>query len=320
MWKPCRRALLIAFCTAVLPGVVPAMTAQPIENTWQLCERAVHAAERRQAIPTHLLGAIAKAESGRWNAEKQANIAWPWTVTTGGKGYFFETRAEAVAEVEILRTQGVRNIDVGCMQINLHYHENAFETVTAAFDPAANAAYGASYLTAMRARTGNWVQAAGAYHSMTPAPSRRYRAKVLRLWNESRGLPAPPAELAEEEKPVTSQRQRASAIDFGRTEKLNATFRARRQSARAATKQGDRAQQFTTRREAQLNAWRGASDGGFSLAQLAKMRHAEMAQRRKRKYARFGDGDRDDLFAQRRQQQLNDWRLKRVIPFAKPAE
>ena len=71
----------------------PSHARQPIEKTQNICAEAVRKAERKNAIPTHLLSAISLAESGRWNAEKQANIAWPWTVTSGGEGQFFKSKA-----------------------------------------------------------------------------------------------------------------------------------------------------------------------------------------------------------------------------------
>ena len=92
---------------------------QPIESNWEICSRAVKEAEQAASIPRHLLSAISQAEAGRWNSQKQANIAWPWTITAKGTGHFFNSKSEAVAETEMLLTQGVRNIDVGCMQINL---------------------------------------------------------------------------------------------------------------------------------------------------------------------------------------------------------
>ena len=113
---------------------VRAKTTQAYENTWNICSKAVNAAERLNAIPLYLLRAISKAESGRWHKEKGVNIAWPWTVTSGAAGKFFDSKAEAVAEVEFLMTKGVRNIDVGCMQINLKAHANAFATIEDALE------------------------------------------------------------------------------------------------------------------------------------------------------------------------------------------
>ncbi len=205
------------------PGSAPAELRQGFEKTAELCATAVQDAERRSAIPRHLLSAIALTESGRWNAQRQANFAWPWTVSNGGAGRFFETKAEALAEVEFLLTAGEQNIDVGCMQINLRAHAAAFETLAESFEPERNVAYGAGYLKRMYQSTGDWLSAAGAYHSTTPTPNARYRAKVRRYWNELRGLPSPA--LAEA---ATGLIRQPAQIDRVRTEILNKAFRSRR--------------------------------------------------------------------------------------------
>ena len=150
------------------------------------CAGAIAAAETSQAIPAHLLRAISLAESGRWDPHDQASVAWPWTVTARGTGQFFPTKEAAVNAVRALQESGVRNIDVGCLQINLRYHPQAFADLETAFDPAANAAYAARFLAALNHQTGSWT-AAARYHSATPKFARPYRARVIRLWNESRG-------------------------------------------------------------------------------------------------------------------------------------
>ena len=99
---------------------------QPIENNWEICTHAVKEAEQAAGIPRHLLSVISQVEAGRWNTQKQVNIAWPWTITAKGTGHFFNSKSEAVAKTKMLLTQGIRNIDVGCMQINLMYHAKAF--------------------------------------------------------------------------------------------------------------------------------------------------------------------------------------------------
>jgi len=131
-----------------------------------------------------------------------------------GRGRYFDSKAEAVAAVEALHDRGLTNIDVGCMQINLHHHADAFEDLNEAFDPEANVAYGAEYLAAMFAETRSWHRAAGRYHSSTPEYERPYRVKVLALWNERRRLARGTA--------PKSRREAGATIDHSRTESLNA--------------------------------------------------------------------------------------------------
>ena len=71
---------------------------------------------------------------------------WPWTVNAEGQGAFYDTKAEAVAAVRAMQARGVRSIDVGCGQINLMHHPDAFASLEQAFDPQANAAYAARFL------------------------------------------------------------------------------------------------------------------------------------------------------------------------------
>lgn len=156
------------------------------DDPWGLCTRHTAAAERKSGLPPHLLGAIARVESGRWSGRDKAILAWPWTVMAEGKGRFLPSRAAAVAAVEALRARGVRNIDVGCMQVNLRYHPEAFENLDAAFDPGRNVAYAAGYLSQLKAETGSWTTAIGRYHSKTPRLSGAYRLKVFRAWRDER--------------------------------------------------------------------------------------------------------------------------------------
>lgn len=181
-----RRAIA---CVALALGLLaagPGDTRAGKADPWALCAAEAAAAARQSGLPHHLLDAIAKVESGRWNAAEGAVIAWPWTVTAEGRGRYLPSRAAALAEVRALRARGVRNIDVGCLQVNLRYHPEAFASLEDAFDPAQNAAYAAGYLARLRAETGAWTTAIGRYHSKTPRLSGPYRLKVFRAWRDAR--------------------------------------------------------------------------------------------------------------------------------------
>jgi len=178
-FPPALALALGAVIWAALAG--PALSAQNPRETWNSCARRTAAAERAAGMPTHLLTAVSKVESGRWHAETGEIIAWPWTVTAGGEGLFLPSKRAAIAEVERLRAQGVTNIDVGCMQINLRHHPKAFDSLEQAFDPDRNVAYAIGFLRDLRARWGSWTRAVGSYHSNTPTLSGRYRAKVFKM-------------------------------------------------------------------------------------------------------------------------------------------
>ena len=172
----------LVFAVAVSLAGPPGLAQTPTDSwdSWASCVRPTDRAERAHGLPTHLLTAISKVESGRWHAASGAILAWPWTVTAGGKGRFLPSKKAAIAEVERLRARGVRNIDVGCMQVNLHYHPEAFASLEEAFDPRRNVAYATRFLLELKAQWGSWTRAVGNYHSNTPALSGRYRLKVFR--------------------------------------------------------------------------------------------------------------------------------------------
>lgn len=144
------------------------------------CMHATQKIEKELQIKEHLLTTISSVETGRWNEKEQQSLAWPWTINAQGKGQFFKTKAEAVREVKRLQAQGVKSIDVGCMQINLSYHGNAFKSVEEAFDPEKNVRYGANFLKNLYENKGNdWIKAAMAYHSSTPRKALKYKKKIV---------------------------------------------------------------------------------------------------------------------------------------------
>ena len=153
----------------------------------KLCTQHFGATETRNHIPLHLLTAISSAESGRWHKGIGMHVPWPWTINVEGKGYFFDSKKEALAKTKEFIRQGKKSIDIGCMQVNLKHHPRAFSSLEEAFDPAHNIAYAAKFLREHYARTRDWVQATAAYHSRTPKYGKRYLARVQKRWNQIMG-------------------------------------------------------------------------------------------------------------------------------------
>ncbi len=304
------RMICLGVLAAALPGSSPAraISAQAFDNAWNLCRLETTRTERRMAIPRHLLTAISLAESGRRDDANGVNVAWPWTVTSGGQGRFFDTKAEALAEVEILMTQGVRNIDVGCMQVNLFYHAGAFETLDEAFDPRANTTYAATYLKSMHAATGDWTDAAGYYHSTTPQRNGPYKEKVLTFWRRQGGGPSGATAVAA--RTPGTKAKLFIRIDHARMARLNARFKARRDAQRIGGGDGKGKDPLATFRARQLDAWRDATGRGLATAHLVAMRRAELELKKKRQMERLVNGDPKTRFAASRTKQLRDWQIK----------
>jgi tetratricopeptide (TPR) repeat protein len=181
------RALLSAVAVAIT-GTISAHAADDLGADFQ-CLRYLQSYERNMRIPQGLLTAISLVESGRPAGPNNQLTAWPWTINVNGQGKFFDSKEEAIAETRKLLDEGQRSIDVGCMQINLRYHPNAFKTMEDAFDPALNVAYGAQFLKSLHALQGSWAKAVERYHSSDDGRRAEYREKVIAFWNgEARNL------------------------------------------------------------------------------------------------------------------------------------
>ena len=146
------------------------------------CADAGADVERRQQLPSGLLLAIGEVESGRRDPASGHVAPWPWTINAAANGRWFDDRSSAVASTQALRAEGVASIDVGCFQINLAAHPDAFEGLEQAFNPAANADYAGRLLVSLKARLGSWREAIAAYHSATPERGGPYRDLVLAAW------------------------------------------------------------------------------------------------------------------------------------------
>jgi hypothetical protein len=175
-----------------MPLPAPARSAAPQSNA-ALCDHHGSIAETALQLPAGLLRAIGRVESGRRDPETGRVAPWPWTINANGQGRYFADFASAAQAVRDLRAAGTTSIDVGCFQVNLFHHAQAFQTLEEAFDPATNAAYAAAFLAGLRQKLGSWERAVAAYHSATPERGEPYRERVYAAWNQRA---APPAEAA----------------------------------------------------------------------------------------------------------------------------
>ena len=167
---------------AIAPTSAALASADPLIEGAKLCTRHLPHYEREYAIPTHLLSAIATTESGRYHEGLKMKLPWPWAINAGGKGYFFDTKEDAMAAVRKLHKHGVQSIDVGCMQVNIYQHPEAFSSLSEAFEPKTNIAYAAGFLRDLHAESGTWKKAAADYHSRTPSLGREYVSQVYESW------------------------------------------------------------------------------------------------------------------------------------------
>ena len=141
-----------------------------------ICIREILRAQLRHQIPGNLLLGIGLQESGMMH-EGELTI-WPWTANADGDGRYFNNPATAASWVRARQSDGIDSIDLGCMQVNLRWHPDAFVSLEHGFDPARNVDYAARLLVSLYEQTGDWVEAAGRYHSATPEYQQAYLGRL----------------------------------------------------------------------------------------------------------------------------------------------
>ena len=162
--------------------LVLSLSAQAEEHQGK-CTAHFETYEREYDLPKNILSSVSLTETGRWNKTNKTLGSWPWTVNHSGKSYFFNNKNEAVEFVSSLIIKGYKNIDVGCMQVNLKHHPFAFENLYQAFEPKYNVAYAASLIKKLYVNSDSWVSAIARYHSGDKQRGINYATKVLKQWH-----------------------------------------------------------------------------------------------------------------------------------------
>jgi soluble lytic murein transglycosylase-like protein len=139
------------------------------------CETEILRASERYGVPVGILYAVGLTETGRKGSLQ------PYALNIDGRAVFKTSRREAIAEFQAARLEGARLIDLGCMQINHHYHSEHFSDLNDMFDPRSNVDYAARFLTKLKARHASWSMAVARYHAgpdNDPA-QKRYVCRVI---------------------------------------------------------------------------------------------------------------------------------------------
>jgi soluble lytic murein transglycosylase-like protein len=148
---------------AVLPIVAAAASISdagaagaPPQN---ICEREMIHAANEHAVPLAVLYAVALTETGQRGALNA------YAMNVEGRPVFSAELREALERFASARRAGAVLIDIGCMQVNHHFHGAKFSSVEAMFDPRLNVGYAARFLKALRASEGSWTAAVARYHA-----------------------------------------------------------------------------------------------------------------------------------------------------------
>ncbi|MCT7665864.1 transglycosylase SLT domain-containing protein [Shinella kummerowiae] len=171
--KATRRTMLLASLAASL--CVLAASTSDAEAAVGSCEREILAAAAKYDIPAGILYSVGLTETGRKGSLQ------PYAMNIEGKAFFGQDRQDALQAFEAARARGAKLIDLGCMQINHHFHGDQFASPAEMFDPRKNVEYAAAFLARLHARHETWTMAVARYHAgpnNDPA-QKRYVCRVI---------------------------------------------------------------------------------------------------------------------------------------------
>ncbi len=177
----------------LLFGMLPASASS---DPSAMCETTAIQTARTSGVPVDVLRALTLTETGR--ASGGTLRPWPWAINQAGEGIWFPTQEQMLDHARGLIAQGMTNFDIGCFQLNYRWHVAGFASLEDMADPAQNARYAARYLAGKYANSGNWAQAAAAYHSGTPELANRYLARFSGIYASLGPAPADPLPVSAE--------------------------------------------------------------------------------------------------------------------------
>jgi len=129
--------------------------------------------EELHKIPSGLLLAIvATVESG----------SKPYALNIQGKPVIARNKREAASLIHEALAEGITNIDVGVMQLNVRWHRENFGSIEEMLEPKKNIEYAASFLLTLYKKYGNWHRAVRFYHSSRAEYYRKYSRKITLAW------------------------------------------------------------------------------------------------------------------------------------------
>ncbi|QDZ02715.1 lytic transglycosylase domain-containing protein [Nitratireductor mangrovi] len=139
------------------------------------CEGEILRASQKHGVPVGILYAVGLTETGRKGSLQ------PYALNIEGRTVFARSPTDAVREFKQARAGGAKLIDLGCMQINHHYHASHFTDVADMLDPRRNVDYAARFLVTLKRRHTSWSMAVARYHAgpdNDPA-QKRYVCRVI---------------------------------------------------------------------------------------------------------------------------------------------
>ncbi len=161
---------------AALTGFTSEKAAALPPSDGKICERYLPAIAKSEDVPIGVLYAVGLTETG------VKGSLHPYALNVEGDTIITHSAAEAMNEFHKAKRQGKILIDLGCMQVNFHYHGSNFNSPEEMLEPEKNIVYAARYLKSLHEAKGSWTQAVALYHASPrkPAEQHRYLCTVVR--------------------------------------------------------------------------------------------------------------------------------------------
>ena len=172
------RWLRMGLCAASLAS--GALPADASIAGGHLCQEAIAQAEAVHGIPHGLLLALGYTETG------VQGVVWPWSLNINGQPRRYLDRQSAQAALTDAIRSGTRNIDAGCLQLNMQWAGRGMSPEDI-LDPETNVRTAAEWLLGLyRTSNKSWTQAVARYHSGRRDRGWRYVCKVHSHWTRIR--------------------------------------------------------------------------------------------------------------------------------------
>lgn len=148
---------------------------------------------REKGLDPYLLYAVALTESAQGTPAqvREALVSpHPYALRTPARGYYPETRDEAIATLNEILASGEKLVDVGLMQLNLRWNGHRVDAPADLLDPRTSLRAAADVLTdAMASAPNDIVLGIGRYYTWSDDnASRSYAERVLHYYRNLTSL------------------------------------------------------------------------------------------------------------------------------------
>jgi soluble lytic murein transglycosylase-like protein len=168
------RTMRVRLGVALIAIAVSSSAARADESL--ACEREMTRASSLHGVPLNVLYSVGLTETG-----SRGGLS-PYDMNVDGAAVHSASLAEAMTRFAQAKGRGAKFIDIGCMQINHHFHSADFHSLSEMFDPARNVEYAANFLKSLKAQEGSWTLAVARYNAGpgNPAAEKTYVCSVIR--------------------------------------------------------------------------------------------------------------------------------------------